>query len=285
MQVNDITVGALVDRYRSELDGVFGASEARAMVRAVFHGSFGWDAGELELQRTRVLSGPDLLKVQEPLSRLGRGEPFHYVMGYAWFMGMRLRVAPGVLIPRPETEELVDLVVRSAPRTGSIMDVGTGSGCIALALKRSFPGASVIGLDASMEALAIARLNGAEQRLEVDWRYEDVLVDPGPWPEDLSLVISNPPYVPLSEASTMEHHVVGYEPHLALFVPDADPLLFFRAIAGRAWASLVPGGELWFEGHARYAAGVGDLLQRSGFSSVRVLEDLSGNTRFIHGVR
>lgn len=285
MDLSRNTVGAMLDLYRSVLDPVFGSSEARIMARRVFQESFGWDAAELDMRRTAALSESELLKVHAPLIRLRTGEPFQYVMGHTWFMGMRLRVGPGVLIPRPETEELVDLIGRRGRRFERILDVGTGSGCIALGLKHLFPGALVTGMDVSEQALLIAGQNGMEQQLEVDWRLADVFSFEAPWPRAIDLVISNPPYVPRSEASTLDRHVAEHEPHLALFVSDADPLLFYRVIAERAWESLVEGGEVWFEGHVEHAVKVGGMLEQFGYSSVNVLDDLSGSPRFIHATR
>lgn len=285
MRVSTNTVGAVLDLYRSELSALVGAAEARAMARLVFRSSFGWDAAELELQRGTALSESELLKVYTPLTRLRKGEPLQYVLGHTWFMGMKLQVGPGVLIPRPETEELVDLIHRSGRVFKSVFDIGTGSGCIALGLKKIFPYGEITGADVSEVALAIARCNGMEQGSEVDWRHFDVLSTGCDLPVGLDLVVSNPPYVPRAEEEEMERHVVDHEPHLALFVDDGDPLLFFRVIGEKALTALVPGGELWFEGHSEHAGQVGALLKQLGYAQVEVLNDLGGAPRFIHAIR
>ncbi|MBX2973348.1 MAG: peptide chain release factor N(5)-glutamine methyltransferase [Flavobacteriales bacterium] len=285
MRVATNTVSSLLDLYRSELSPLFGVSEARAMAHTVFHEAFGWDRTELEAQRTTALSESELLKVYTPLTRLRTGEPLQYVLGRSWFMGMALSVAPGVLIPRPETEELVDLIHRSGRSYTRIIDIGTGSGCIALALKRLFPQAEVTGVDVSDEALAIARRNSEAHALDVRWSRLDVLDPAAVLPQGLDLVVSNPPYVPRSEEASLELHVRDHEPHLALFVDDADPLLFYRAIGRKAWDALVPGGALWFEGHYLHAEAVGEMLTGLGYSDVSVLQDLSGSPRSIRAVR
>lgn len=285
MRVATNTVGSLLDLYRSELGVLFGDAEARAMARIVFEGSFGWDAAELDMNRATSLSESELLKVYTPLTRLRAGEPLQYVLGHAWFMGMKLQVGPGVLIPRPETEELVDLIHRSGRSFERAIDIGTGSGCIALGLKKIFPNAVVMGADVSEEALAVARRNGMEQELEVLWQHFDVLSPEHHLPMGLDLVVSNPPYVPRAEEKELERHVVDHEPHLALFVDDADPLLFYHVIAQKALRSLEPGGELWFEGHYEHSIEVGALLEDLGYARVEVLKDLSGSPRFIHAVR
>lgn len=285
MRVATNTVGSLLDLYRSELTPVFGASEARAMARAVFHEAFGWDMIELDAQRPMALSESELLKVYTPLTRLRTGEPLQYVLGRSWFMGMELNVAPGVLIPRPETEELIDLIHRSGRSYSRIVDIGTGSGCIALALKRLFPKAEVTGVDVSDEALTIAHRNGEALALDVHWSRLDVLDPTVTLPPSLDLVVSNPPYVPRSEEASLAPHVRDHEPHLALFVDDIDPLLFYRVIARKAWDVLHVGGELWFEGHYLHTDAVGRMLAAEGYTNVRVLHDLSGSPRFIHAGR
>lgn len=285
MRVATNTVGSVLDLYRSELGALYGASEARAMVRMVFQEVFGWDMAELDAQRSTALSESELIKVYTPLSRLRTGEPLQYVLGHTWFMGMKLHVAPGVLIPRPETEELVDRIGQSGRSYKRIVDIGTGSGCIALGLKSLFHGAEVRGLDVSAVALAIAQRNSSELHLAVHWQQQDILATEEELPLDLDLVVSNPPYVPRSEESGLEVHVRAHEPHLALFVEDEDPLLFYRVIADKAWHALIPGGELWFEGHFKHALGVGDMLRAHGYSNVSVLRDLSGASRFIQAVR
>lgn len=285
MRVATNTVGSLLDLYRSELTPVFGAAEARAVVRFVFEHAFGWDQAQVEANRTTALSESELLKVYTPLTRLRTGEPLQYVLGHVRFMGMDIGVAPAVLIPRPETEELVDLIQRNGRTYARVLDIGTGSGCIALALKKHVPSAVVIGMDVSSDALSIARRNSEVLGLPVQWIQQDVLDPSAAIPARLDLIISNPPYVPRSEEASLDPHVRYHEPHLALFVEDADPLLFYRVIAQRAWDLLVPSGELWFEGHYQYAEAVADIVKTQGYSNVRLLHDLSGSPRFIHAHR
>ena len=285
MRVATNTVGSLLDLYRSELTPVFGAAEARAVVRFVFEHAFGWDQAQVEANRTTTLSESELLKVYTPLTRLRNGEPLQYVLGHVRFMGMDIGVAPGVLIPRPETEELVDLIQRNGRTFARVLDIGTGSGCIALALKKHVPNAVVMGMDVSSDALSIARRNGEVLGLPVEWIQQDVLDPSAAIPSQLDLIVSNPPYVPRSEEVSLDPHVRYHEPHLALFVEDADPLLFYRVIAQRAWDLLVPSGELWFEGHYQYAEAVADMVKTQGYSNVRLLHDLSGSPRFIHAHR
>lgn len=280
------TVEDVLVQYREDLAALYPQSEVRAITCAVFHDRLGWDAVDLMLNRQAALSESELLGVYLPLKRLRTGEPLQYVLGHVDFHGLRIKVDPSVLIPRPETEELVDLIIRSRTTTPQrIIDIGTGSGCIALAIKKAFPQAEVFGLDISQRALETARHNGMLNRLEVRWAVADVLDERCMLPARSDLIVSNPPYIPRADASTLHHHVRDHEPHEALFVDGEDPLRFYRAIADHALTALVAGGELWFEGHHIHTPAVGTLLEATGFSSVRVLNDLSGAPRFIHAVR
>lgn len=285
MRVADNTVGSLLDLYRSELIGRYGAREATAIARAVFQETFGWDIGQLVGRKAEALSESELLKVYTPLTRLRTGEPLQYVLGHVKFMGLSLKVGPGVLIPRPETEELVDMIGRQGRIYRRIVDVGTGSGCITLALKKLFPEAEVIGMDISEDALRIARSNGESTGMEIRWEQCDVLQTDTTFPDACDLIVSNPPYVPRSEEPSLAPHVREHEPPTALFVDDADPVVFFRTIGEKAKRALVPGGELWFEGHHVHTLEAAAGLRTMGYHDVTVIDDLSGLHRFIRAVR
>ncbi len=279
------TVEAVLEQYQRDLLPLYPKGEVRAIACAVFFDRLGWDAADLILKREAALSESELLQVYLPLKRLRLGEPLQYVLGSVEFHGVHINVDPSVLIPRPETEELVDLIIRSrmeAPKR--VLDIGTGSGCIALALKKAFPRARVSGVDASPEALTTADRNARANNLSVDWERIDVLNQVAKL-EPCDLIVSNPPYVPRSEGALLATNVREHEPHLALFVEDIDPLLFYRVIGQRALTLLPSGGELWFEGHHIHTPGVGRMLEGFGYAEVRVLKDLSGMPRFIHARR
>lgn len=285
IRAGDNKVASVLAQYREQLGGQYGEGEVKAIARAVFKERLGWDAAQMELRRFDSLHESDLLKVYLPLKRLRCGEPLQYVLGKVDFHGLRLTVTPDVLIPRPETEELVELVFRSAREPRLIVDVGAGSGCIALALKRCFPQARVIGIDVAERALAVARANADALRLEVEWEAADALAPGFALPAGTDLVVSNPPYIPIEEAGTLHARVRAHEPHLALFAPAGDPLAFYRAIGRAALHALSSKGQLWFEAHHRLAPRAADLLTAMGFGEVLLLRDLSGNERFIRALR
>ena len=281
MRTGDNRVATVIDLYHRELADRFPEGEVKAIVRVVFNDRLGWDAMDLELRKQEALSESELLEVYLPLKRIRSGEPLQYILGRTIFHGLEIEVGPGVLIPRPETEELIELIVRSGIQPKKIVDIGTGSGCIALALKKEFPSAETIGIDVSREALAIAERNGDRSELEVEWIQADVLDRNFELPKGTDLLVSNPPYVPRSEQRSLSIEVRDHEPHLALFVEDADPLKFYRAIADHARRSLNSGAHLWFEGHYLHSAEVAEMLKTNSFREVQLYKDLSGQDRFI----
>ncbi len=280
------TVEAVLAHYRRSLATRYTPSEVRTIARAVFMDHTGMAHPEMEQER--VLGIEEAARLKDALERLQAGEPLQYVIGHMEFHGMKLTVDPRVLIPRPETEELVDRIIRFQEQPPArIIDIGTGSGCIALALKKAFPPARVIGMDLSRAALELAQANAAANALTADWEEGDAL-DPA-WTAALlnspysasTLVVSNPPYVPVPDMASMDEQVLKHEPHLALFVQNADPHLFYRAIATACFKALAAGGQLWFEAHYRHAPETAAIVQSIGFAEVELIDDLSGNHRFI----
>lgn len=263
--------------------------EAAALARRVVSYRLGLNYHDLLLRQRERLDEPTLLVLDDDLNRLLRREPVQYVLGTAPFLDLELEVGPGVLIPRPETEELVQLIVREqqAASTARIVDIGTGSGCIAVALSWYLPRAEVAGVDVSAEALTVARRNGQRYGENVTWLQADVFSPPEELfaAASLDVVVSNPPYVPWSEHAEMAPHVRDHEPALALFVPDDDPLRYYHrlALVGEHW--LRPGGHLYLETHTHYASAVGEVLRQGPFAEVRVREDFTGRPRFVMATR
>ena len=281
----DNTINAVLQQYHLQLEGLYEPSEVRAIVRAVFADRMGMDTARLELDKEKAISESELLSVYLPLKRLRAGEPLQYVLGKVLFHGLELEVGPGVLVPRPETEEMVDLIIRSGIVPRCIVDVGTGSGAIALALKKAYPAAVVHGVDVSPEALALARRNGQRTGLEVHWHQQDILARDAQLPRDADLVVSNPPYIPRSEEEGLSVHVREHEPYLALFVDTEDPTIFYRVIGSLVERHVIGAPHLWFEGHHQFVTDAAAVLRGLGYGQVDVIDDLSGTSRFIHALR
>ena len=222
--------------------------------------------------------------------RLLNGEPLQYVTGKCWFLGREFRVDSRVLIPRPETEELVDWVKKyfQAKPNPLILDVGTGSGCIATSLKLEIPGSQVWGMDISEPALELAKENAERLKAGVIFRKADALSDfPTHFPEltgKLDALVSNPPYIPVSEMADMHKNVLAFEPHSALFVPDEDALRFYRAIALSGKSLLKDGGRIFFEVHYNKVLEVAGMLGEMGYVGVEVKEDVFGRGRMVGGI-
>lgn len=219
------------------------------------------------------------------LARVLLGEPVQYVSGKTIFSGTTIQVNRNVLIPRPETEELVEMVLREHPPEPSlrVMDIGTGSGCIPVAIASKRSKWNVFGVDVSPQALKLALRNADCNGVEVEFWLQDILsAETGMLPSQMDILISNPPYITTGEAPFLEPVVRDYEPHLALFVPGNDPLVFYKAIAGHALRLLKRGGKIWFECNPLFIRDIQDHLKNAGFRDPRVLQDLSGKERFVH---
>lgn len=258
---------------------VYSPGEARAVYRLVMETRFHLSQTDILLGKDKNLSPHDLTELENILTRLLQGEPVQYVLGEAWFCGMRLHVEPGVLIPRPETEQLVEAILQETAAERSVLEVGTGSGCIAISLAKA--GRTVTATDISATALRVASGNAAAQDVCVRFVQDDVLHTALPQQEQWDVVVSNPPYVCQSEAGQMEPLVLCHEPHEALFVPDDDPLRFYRAILGLATTRLRPTGRVYFEINRRYGSELCTLARDMGFANVRLWKDSFGNERFI----
>lgn len=267
------------------LEPDYGAGEAKAMVRLILHHLKGWDQTQLMIHGDETVSDAMLRKAGEILDRLERHEPLQYILGEARFYGMDLTVNRSVLIPRPETEELVDIIVRENPGDDlRVLDVGTGSGAIAIALSRNLPFSQITAIDFSEGALAVARENATRLHADVKFVLRDIFRYE-PQPESFDIIVSNPPYIVESERKSMDANVLDYEPESALFVPDSHPLLFYSRIAEVALKGLASGGRLYFEINPLFAADLKKMLQREGFDDVTIAKDISGRERFASAVK
>lgn len=260
----------------------FGKGETEAMIRLIFHHLKGWNATDMVINSDKELSEYTRGKIDEILERVLKGEPIQYVTGEAYFYGMDLIVTPDVLIPRVETQELVDFIVKKYDGVSDlkILDIGTGSGCIAIALARNLPFVQVTGIDISEKALDVAKENGEKLKANVNWVKADVF-NFSPAADSFDIIVSNPPYVMMSEQRGMEVNVLEHEPWVALFVPDDDPLRFYRRIAKMGIDALKDGGTLWFELNAQLADETAKLVKSLGYEDVTLGRDIAGKWRFI----
>ena len=315
------------------LTAIYNEREAQAIVRTVLDALFGMSLTDICLGKVTQLSADDTTRLEKIMQRLEKSEPVQYVLGAGWFAGRLFDVAPGVLIPRPETEDLVKWTCDEAKEKEkednnkeergkeekevskkgeapqkeeqhlssllksnkevsekgeevphpSILDIGTGSGCIAITVALALPQARVTAWDISPDALAIAAGNAHRLGASVRFEHQDALSAPDDearW----DVIVSNPPYICDKERADMSDNVLSYEPELALFVPDSDPLLFYRAIARYASKALKPGGRLLFETNTAYAHEVAQTMANEGFTAIEVRNDCFGKPRMVKGV-
>ena len=273
----------LRENIKKELHGVYSDREINSMTEILIHYRLGIKRHEIGQNRHIKLSDRDAKWFTRAITKIRDHFPVQYITGNTKFLGIPLKITPGVMIPRPETEELVDWIVKEnrleMPR---ILDIGTGSGCIALALKKMIPGSQVTGTDIFRSALALSELNAELLNLDVRFRNHDIRAGHSD-PEfmNLDIIVSNPPYIPESEKPGMDRNVILYEPHTALFVPDHNPLVYYALIAAFSREHLNRGGMLYVEVHENFAERSRYLLDQCGFTDISVRRDLNGKERMI----
>lgn len=286
-----------------QLENLYDEQERSAIAAWVMENVTGKPRFDRLMHRDEPLHAGQLRQLTALVQRLQAHEPVQYVLGEAYFHGLRLYVDKGALIPRPETEELVDWIIRDVKASGKpvfndvpvtadqtrsqkILDVGTGSGCIALALKKNLPKAEVWGCDNSDEALNVARRNRATLDIRVDFQRVNIL-DPEQWNSlpQFDIVVSNPPYIAQKENETMEPHVVQHEPHTALFVPDENPLLFYETLSLFGKEKLHAGGALYVEINESKGDAVVKLFQKAIYGDVQLRRDMQGKDRMVKAVK
>ncbi len=256
--------------------------EADAMATAIIKEYTGIDNARQLAFGDRTADPEAAGRIMAAARRASAGEPLQYIFGYTLFCGHRIGVEPGVLIPRPETEEMVSLIIRENPGfTGTAADLCTGSACIAIALSLAFPDATVVATDNSDKALQVAAHNISSTGAAVQLSKADILTqEPATLPVS-NIIVSNPPYVTEREKKAMHINVLDHEPHEALFVPDADPLVYYRHIMAVADYALAPRGSLWLEVNETYADTTARLLRQDIYKDIKVIEDISGKKRFV----
>lgn len=263
----------------------YAETEASALARWILEEEFGFSTLELYAGKDTDFPMEKRNRLNDILVRLARFEPIQYIIGKTEFCGLTLKVSSDVLIPRPETAELVDWIVSDCPQSGlRVLDIGTGSGCIAITLAGRMVEAEVSAWDISEKALAVARENALHNNVRIAFSCMDVFNEPT-GTSVFDIIVSNPPYITESERAEMERNVLDYEPETALFVPDTDPLRFYRRIAHIGNQMLKPGGKLFFEINRAYGSETAAMLKYGGYSQVEVRSDSYGNARMIKAIK
>lgn len=269
---------------RQTLAGYYSSEEINVFARYLLEKIVGVSSVGLLADWDRTLTAEQREQFRQMTERLKTYEPIQYILEECYFSGLVFHVRPGVLIPRPETEELVMRIAEEwKGKEARLLDIGTGSGCIAIAIADRLPQCKVSAWDISLEALDIARENAVLNNLSIDFQQKNILKES--IEETFDVIVSNPPYVLEGEKEVMEPNVLRYEPAIALFVPDADPLLFYRRIATLALQALKPEGTLYFEINQAYGKETKELLQTIGFCQVELVQDCFGKDRIIKAKR
>ena len=278
----------LIEKIRITLSDIYDYSEElNAIVRAICCDILGIGTTTYYLKEEVTLTAEQQERLDDTINRLKQGEPLQYIEGRAPFCGMDFFVTPATLIPRPETAELVDWIAQEhSMQSPRILDLGTGSGCIAIALNKRLPNATVDACDISDDALTVAKRNREKNGAKVSFFHHDMLDPSAPLPHSYNILVSNPPYIKQSEAKEMETHVTEWEPHTALFVPDDDALRFYRAIAEIGQTdTLLPGGHIYVEINQALGKETAELLESYGYKEVTIRKDIYGNDRMVKGIK
>ena len=267
---------------KHQLGNLYDAIEMNSMVNIIMEEVTGWDALHQNIHKNDALEPSQIEQLDHYVEQLLTEKPLQYIIQKAWFLGKAYFVNEAVLIPRPETEELVEWIIEYAQiinKPLSILDIGTGSGCIPISLKLAIPNAHITAIDISKEALAIAEQNAASYHTEIEWIAQDIL-QTKQLKDRYDIMVSNPPYIPLREKVAMQKQVADHEPEIALFVPDQFPLIFYSKIAQIGKSALKPNGQLFFEIHYDQGEAIIALLNEMGYHA-ELRQDIFGKDRMV----
>lgn len=274
-----------IQHIKNELNGIYAADEIQSITYILLSHITGYSKVDIIVNKNTIFSDVQRAMLNSFVNKLRIHTPIQYIIGKTEFFGLPFLVSDAVLIPRPETEELIEWITESCDKNNEskILDIGTGSGCIAVSLARLFPKAEVTAFDISDDALKIATQNAELNNVKVNFELVDILnaEDYSKSDSKWDIIVSNPPYVPNAEQSDIQRNVLDHEPHIALFVPDTDPLIFYRRIMEFALKHLKTGAYLFFETHRDWAKEIVKILELNGFYNVQLQKDLSGNDRMI----
>ncbi len=267
---------------KHQLSSLYDALEINSMVNIIIEEATGWDALHQNIHKNDALNQSQTEQLEYYVKQLFTGKPLQYIIEKAWFMGKVYFVNEAVLIPRPETEELVEWIIEYAQiinKPLSMIDIGTGSGCIPISLKLAIPNAKLTAIDISKEALAIAQKNAASYHTDIEWIEQDIL-QTKQLKDQYDIIVSNPPYIPLKEKVAMQKQVADHEPEIALFVPDQFPLIFYSKIAHIGKSALKTNGQLFFEIHYDQGDAIIALLDEMGYHA-ELRRDIYGKDRMV----
>ena len=281
-----MTVKYFHNKFIAELLGIYSGEEAGAMASILLQDVLGLSRADVVMKGDENIDAGKLRFLNDVLTRLKNEEPLQYILGRTEFYGLDILLNPDVLIPRSETEELIAWVLNTVnTETPKILDFGTGSGCIPLALKKNLPKSKITGVDKSQKALKLAKKNGRSLNLDVEFLAFDILRDAPSKMGTVDVVVSNPPYVRFSEREKMNSNVLKYEPHMALFVKDEDPLIFYRKIADIGKQILKESGLLFFEINEEFGNEILSLLRDKGYENTELRKDLNGKDRMVKALK
>lgn len=273
---------ATIQYIKKELAGLYPATEVTGFIKLIFEHVCQMTYTDQVIHRKEKLNSSYIQQIEEIVSRLKQHEPIQYILGETEFLGLKIKVNPSVLIPRPETEELVNWIIKSVPsHPVSILDIGTGSGCIALTLKHTFKNTQILAIEHSADAISTARINAQINHLDVHFIHTDIFKWKNKAWEDMDIIVSNPPYIRETEKKSMLPNVLKYEPKKALFVSNTDPLIFYREIARFAKKTLKKNGWLYVEINENFGDAMASLLNKTGFKNVEIKKDLYGKDRML----
>ncbi len=282
-----MTIGEKQKIFREGLEPIYGQREAQSITKLVFETILEIDPMQTSMERYRLITEEQQKGLDNVLQRLLDKEPVQYVLNVADFYGLKFTVNNSVLIPRPETEELVDWVIKDFKGKGSdlyLLDIGTGSGCIAVSIAKNLPGVTMHAIDVSEDALKVARTNIEANKVDVELYLLDILEEELP-ANTYDVIVSNPPYIGRTEENLLAENVLRFEPHLALFAAEQDDLIFYRTIAEKAKDALKPGCALYFEINAAKGNEVVALLKEHGYNDINLKRDLSGKDRMVKAIK
>jgi len=278
----DFSIKKTILYLKSELNGFYPISDINSFIYLIFNHLFNYSKTDLFLKQNTILPTNRINEINHIVSELKSFKPIQYILGVTEFYNLNFKIKPGVLIPRPETEELVQWVL-SDHKNGiyRILDIGSGSGCISISLAKNMNGSTVFAADISEDALSLTKENSKLNNVDLQIFYLDIMRSNDQFKEKFDIIISNPPYVTEKEKELMHKNVLDFEPHKALFVPDNDPLLFYRNIAQFALTHLNKNGKVYFEINEQFGKNITEMLEKFEFHEIQIKKDINGKDRMI----